>query len=840
MSGQNLEILIKSKYEKGGVDEATKGVEALREGVEEASLATAGFAATAVMAGTALVTAFVTAAHEVIDLASAAEKWTNVAAATGLGVVQVQQLQHFLEDAGFSAGDLSIMMKRLDKEISGGGDALHKFGISVLDIRNMAPEQQLQEIARQVMAIEDPTIRAAAAMAAFGKTGAEHLSAIARIAQGAYQEFGALSETQVKGLEDLDHALDNAGRAVKDFKTQMVARAANGREFTDLLNDWAIGVRALAIEVKKLGDNWKGTAAWQAGAMAAGAGAFVGAKDRAPGTGRDINLPPLPKLLPGGMTLEEWDAMNKAANEVAERYRKEALADARRAATQQKALEDEIFRFKIATAKEENRADDDFWKEQERRANNYGKILLRNIHEQQAANKEFYDAWKRYEEELRLLEQQRLDGLRDFGDALSNVGQQLGGFAGGVAALAAGAVKAFANLSDETVRARTEIQKMAVALNAAAAAYQAGSWEEGAAQGAAAGAQWGIWGAVIGAVAGALLQADGAQKKLNEEWRKAQIEGAKYILVMGGLDVLKKKAEEAGISLKALFDATNVADYIRALQNLQGQFDILADANKGLTDAMDKWGISIEQLGPKFKQQKMDEIAMDLLKDFDLLNAAGVDWLVLIDKMGPAINDFVNRSIAAGTTVPEAWRAILQKMIDNHELLDENGKAYESIEQAGIHFAQSVTGAIQELIDKITDLVNALLGIPNIKRTIELDTTTNPPPPPNTNPNNSPDHNGNPDYAHGGVVLPFVRRFASGGIAQPRAGGMHIPGLGTVAEAGQAELVAPVKAFAAEVAKAALAAGGGGEVHVHVHNYIGGDKLDDVLVKRERGGFLRR
>lgn len=152
-------------------------------------------------------------ANAVKALAAQAEEWQNVAEATGIGVVSVQKLGDYLEDAGFQAGDLTLIMKKLQNEIATGGKEFERYGISLSEIRKLAPEEQLRALAAAVMAIEDPTNRAAAATEFFGRTGAAKLGALAGIAKGAYEALDALTVKQVSDLKQVDDALDQAGRA---------------------------------------------------------------------------------------------------------------------------------------------------------------------------------------------------------------------------------------------------------------------------------------------------------------------------------------------------------------------------------------------------------------------------------------------------------------------------------------------------------------------------------------------------------------------------------------------------------------------------------------------------
>jgi len=151
--------------------------------------------------------------NAVKNLAAQAEQWSNVSEATGISVESVQKLGDFLEDAGFQADDLGAMMKKLQVEITTGGKSFDRFGISLAEIRKLAPEEQLRAVAAAVTAITDPTERAAAATEFFGKQGAAKLAALRGIAVGTYADLRALSQEQIAELKRVDDQLDQAGRA---------------------------------------------------------------------------------------------------------------------------------------------------------------------------------------------------------------------------------------------------------------------------------------------------------------------------------------------------------------------------------------------------------------------------------------------------------------------------------------------------------------------------------------------------------------------------------------------------------------------------------------------------
>lgn len=268
---------------------------------------------------------------------------------------------------------------------------------------------------------------------------------------------------------------------------------------------------------------------------------------------------------------------------------------------------------------------------------------------------------------------------------------------------------------------KTQKAQVALAgLNTALLAYKSGV-AGGAVAGATFGAQFGVMGAAIGAAAGALFGWIGKAAKAREEARKVAAEITKmrtaFISAQGGLTSLQAKAASVGMTLDKVFNAKTVKDYEDAVNELQDAFDRQKEAQDGLSAAMDKYGISIEQLGPKFRQQKLDEMAMDLYKDYELLIAAGVDMTLVIEKMGPAFQEYVNKVIAGGGTIPEALRPVIEKMIEMGLLLDENGEKITDISK--IKFAESMTESVKSLIESIKDLIAALNGIPrNVNSTV--------------------------------------------------------------------------------------------------------------------------
>jgi len=255
----------------------------------------------------------------------------------------------------------------------------------------------------------------------------------------------------------------------------------------------------------------------------------------------------------------------------------------------------------------------------------------------------------------------------------------------------------------------------------------------------------GIFGGTIGGALGGLIPGIGnllgsklgdlASKALSGIGSALGIGGNKVIMQVndmrdaffetyGGFEAFSKKM--AAVSkedwAKKIFNAKTVEDFNRLVKEAEGLLGMQAESQEALQAAVEKYGFTVEELGPKFRQQELDAMAGQLLQDYKLLTASGIDYNLVLEKMAPNMSEYIQTAIRAGTSVPEAMRPVIDAMIANGQLLDENGQAYESAEAAGITFAQTMSEQFQSLIAKIGDLVAALTGIPNIDRTVNVNT----------------------------------------------------------------------------------------------------------------------
>lgn len=301
-------------------------------------------------------------------------------------------------------------------------------------------------------------------------------------------------------------------------------------------------------------------------------------------------------------------------------------------------------------------------------------------------------------------------------------------------------------------------------------------------------------GGAIGKLVGGLF--GGEEKKVND-LRDA------FLAANGGFLKLQQTLAFTGQDLvKRVFDAKTVKDFEQAVRDVNSALALQGQAQQDLDAAIQKYGFSIEELGPKFAQQKLDEQAIQLFKEFELLRTATGNIPLVIEKMGPALVDFVNTARTAGASIPEALRPMVEELIKSGQLLDENGVAFGSAEEAGITFAQSIEESMMKAVEQIERLVNALLGInnvpvPGIKIPVEF----------------QPGNVGN--------KLPSdAIEFGTGALVTK-------PTLGVVGDRGP-EVIAPFQEF-----KDALAEGGGNQT-IHVVGQVGERVLLEFIAEAVR------
>jgi hypothetical protein len=175
---------------------------------------------------------------------------------TGTTAQAISELAFAARQVNIDLPELTSSFEKMEKAISTAGtgnrattDAFNALGISFEQISKLSPDQQFEEIANQISKLPDPTDRARASIAIFGKAGAELLPLFEQGAEGielARQkaiDFGAsLDADQIKKLADASTAVKDLGESFKILALTLASKAAPAmKQFLDSLTSAVTG-----------------------------------------------------------------------------------------------------------------------------------------------------------------------------------------------------------------------------------------------------------------------------------------------------------------------------------------------------------------------------------------------------------------------------------------------------------------------------------------------------------------------------------------------------------------------------------------------------------------------
>jgi hypothetical protein len=838
---QDLEIKIRAKDEASPVlDKLRKSTEGLGGDLGETAKAGAAFGTgfeIATKAVEKLINVVVGAAQAIGKLAEEAEHISNKALITGFATDSVQALERLAKTSGLSGEAVFDAINRMQKAAVEGKKGFTQLGLGMQEFLKLAPEDQLRTIAERIMAFPTAAERAASAMALFGKSGAELIPILKELAERGTVDVVAMSEAQIEALEKLDDSLDKLSGAWKDFTDQVIASAAQagGTAFLDALSSQLSGIAAILRDegfastlkmLLALGTGSIGAMAQTAiagasagfkplpvisGGLSAGLGAFG---QTGPGGGV---MAPGALMFPGsGVLSADPEAREKEVAKEIKAAEKVASERARIA----KRLGDELERLEqrqIDGAMKVERAQIESFEKLDKAAAAHTASVMADDERAWDAQEKMLREEEALSAKMAAAEAKALDQIRKHREAVADSFGSVADVFGNVReALVAMGVDG----SSALMRVTTGLQTAASAASGFMSALAKGD----------------TFGMIGSAIGGAIGIASALGIGGNKEVMKVNDLRDAFFEAHGGWLALQK--DLAAITdqdlVRKIFNAKTVEEFNAAVAQAMNLLDTQTRAQEELQAAVEKYGITIEELGPKFAQQELDKQAGQLLKEWELLIAAGVNVNVLLEKMGPSLIDFVETSIAAGATIPKAMQPVIDQLIASGQLLDENGNAYQSAEEAGITYAETLTEAIGSVVEEIRNLVAALTGIP---RNVDTTVTTH-----HRDTYSEERQQGGDqmeEFARGGValprnVLPFIPRAANG-IVAAQPGGTPV----VVGEGGQAELVAPVAALADRIgrAAAAAAAGGGGQT-IHVHVEIDKREIANAVVKLNRSGAI--
>jgi hypothetical protein len=200
--------------------------------------------------------------RSLVQLEGEVERLGQLADRLGVSFGFIQVLETAANQTGGSVENLGVsftkFLRTVDDARQGGKNAAEAFrdlGLSAEDVRASNPEQLFTQAAQAIAEISDPARRAAAAVALFGKSGAELLPVFRQIGEAAAdleRIGGALTQDQRTQIDEFGNALDRLGVASQGLKRQLTANFAGiGKTVAD---ETAEAVGALNRFIRDLDD----------------------------------------------------------------------------------------------------------------------------------------------------------------------------------------------------------------------------------------------------------------------------------------------------------------------------------------------------------------------------------------------------------------------------------------------------------------------------------------------------------------------------------------------------------------------------------------------------------
>lgn len=158
------------------------------------------------------------------------DRMVTMSQRTGLAVSSLQVLNQMAKVSGTDVDALSKAVVKMEVGLNKGDEAFKKLGLSVAQLKAMSPDAAFAKVAQSIGMIEDPMQRASAAVAVFGKSGAELLPVFSSNMDQARQsaeDFGlVLSDKTLSSAEALGDAIDTMGLAFDAFLMRLAAVVA--------------------------------------------------------------------------------------------------------------------------------------------------------------------------------------------------------------------------------------------------------------------------------------------------------------------------------------------------------------------------------------------------------------------------------------------------------------------------------------------------------------------------------------------------------------------------------------------------------------------------------------
>lgn len=863
-------------------------ISGLQKGVAQAAQSTQKLEQMASRLGESLAKAFtigamVAVGKQFVDLGS---KLTDLSQKTGISTDGLQKLQLAFEQEGVSIDTVTTSVTKLARNLLEGDKstvaAMTKLGLSMVDLKQMAPEKQFLAVADAIGNIQNPTEKAWAAIQIFGKGGAELLAGLTGHLTETTDEFERMGliidKETIKAADDFGDKLGLLGRQLMGVVATIVGPllpalsmvlqvfANLGKtigsvvgpvltfavkaflQMTIAVDNFLIGILESAQKIPLLGK-----------VMGVTAGAIGFLK-------KDADL--ASKALAGmnAATTKTSEAATKAIPPILGLGKADESAAKEKAKLIEKIRELEIvipgLSGPITALTQDVKKDVDafiaFRKQlDEVQRETWSSIFgfkgladgLENLGEKidpvSDDLREHLEAITRMEQGYDLvgptIEQAR-GHLQTFGAFLKNdlgkiilqafqgggdIAKSIGAAIGGWFTSAQSTVgKALSDLFSENGPIASGLGKI----------FGKGF---GNALGGILGSIIPGLGTLLGGLLGKAAKGLGKLFGIDKEWEHVNdLRDAFQAMNFGSLEAMDAAFRKVGLTVDRVLNAKKVEDFQSAIDEFNKAVEFQNDSFEFLNQTVEKYGFTIEELGPAFQRQKLDEQAQLLFKEWSALNAAGIDTTAITTRMSENILEFFHNALKTGQEIPIAMKPMLQQMVDMGLLTDANGNKITNLEEAGVSFSLTMSEGFKSLIDEVKKLTDAIargLGlaiqnVPDVEVGVHYN-VDNPPPLPQLPPGPvtvPPPGWFPPEVPTGGGYSPFG---ALGGLVTARGiqhfamGGM-VQGRGTdtvPAWLTPGEMVLPKDEWKDLATQQA--------VDVHAHLYLEGREVTNIVLR---------
>lgn len=174
---------------------------------------------------------------------------------------------------------------------------------------------------------------------------------------------------------------------------------------------------------------------------------------------------------------------------------------------------------------------------------------------------------------------------------------------------------------------------------------------------------------------------------------------------IGDVNKFRDAAEKAGVSVDRIFNAKKPKDFEAAVASVTAQITAQQERQQRLNSVAERYGVTIDQYGRKFRQQQLNEQIQSLMEDYrDLLDLTE-DVVLSTEKIAPAVNEYLRIAIRTGAEVPVSLRPIIQRMQEMGLLAEDNAEKL-----GDITWAETMSQGFDRVVEAVNRLTDALTG----------------------------------------------------------------------------------------------------------------------------------